>query len=131
MVVSVAAGGAVLWVSAGMAWGQEARTPAARVVGLSGIPRKGQTNAQMEFDLPPGITLRRNPRFRVTDRAGKVVEMLPVILTDRGAVWRGHRPLRTGTYRPGTDQVQVELDTVDGTGRRSKLFSPAVTLTIP
>src|SRR5947209_3209588 len=80
--------------------------------------RGATTSVTLAFTVPPGLALATNPRVRVTDAKGNLVELLPATLTRRPPSGAATRALHTGTYRPGTYQVSAEVVTLNPAGKK-------------
>lgn len=89
------------------------------------------TRTDLDFTLPAGVRLLRNPRFRVIDARDQIVELLPITITRRAPTGQGFRRLHTGSYRPGVYRVRAECDYVDAAGVRGAVVTPWSTLTVP
>jgi hypothetical protein len=89
------------------------------------------TRVDLDFTLPTGFRLFRNPRFRVIDARDRIVELLPITLTQRPPTGQGFRRLHTGAYRPGVYRLRAECDYVDASGARGTVVTPWSTLTVP
>jgi hypothetical protein len=60
-------------------------TITAPAAALRGVP----TAVSATFSVPTGLSMPRHPRLRVTDSRGKLVELLPLMLTQRPPAGRG------------------------------------------
>jgi hypothetical protein len=101
-------------------------THSAPAAAVRGVP----TTVNLSFSLPPGFKLVGNPRVRVTDGQGALIELLPTYITQRPPLGKGNRALHTSAYRPGTYQVHAEIVYLDPAGKRGVVASPASTLTV-
>src|SRR5213592_1073105 len=79
-------------------FGVQATVPAAASSGPT-------TRVHYSFPFPVSFQLQRNPRVRVTNGDGKLAELLPMYIDQRGPTWTGHRDLHTQNYPPGTYRV--------------------------
>jgi len=89
------------------------------------------TRITLSFAVPAGIQLPRNPRLRVTDAQGQLVELLPVYVTQALPAGAAYRDLHTELYPPGVYQVRVEILYVGADGKAGSALSPPSTLTVP
>lgn len=127
--VVAALGSVVLCLGTLAAHGQQ-ELPAIRHVAPEVAARGDITTVRVEGTLPSGFWLRREPRVRVTDASGTVVELLPILRGPPPQI-KGYRGVTTGYYVPGVYQVRAELDYFDPDGAPGAAVSPWTTLTVP
>lgn len=127
--VVVALSSVVLCFGTVAAHGQQ-ELPAIRHVAPEVAARGDITTVRVEGTLPSGFWLRREPRVRVTDASGTVVELLPILRGPPPQI-KGYRGVTTGHYVPGVYQVRAELDYIDPDGAPGAAVSPWTTLTVP
>jgi hypothetical protein len=128
----MAVGGAALLLLARPTRGQQgpfsvqASIPATASAGAT-------TEVRYSFPFPAAFQLLRNPRVRVTDAEGKLVELLPMYIDRRTPLWGGHRGLHTENYRPGAYRVTVEVEYAgpDGGAGVASSSEGGVSLTVP
>lgn len=89
------------------------------------------TTVDLDFTLPRGFQLARNPRLRVIDAKGQLVEFVPTYINARSLTGKGHRGLRTRAYLPGTYQVRAEIDYQDVRGGKGTVVSSWASLIVP
>lgn len=89
------------------------------------------TEVRYSFPLPSGLVARWNPRVRVTDASGQLVELLPMSIDQRSPAWTGHRGLHTGTYPPGAYLVSIEVDYSQPNASTGSVATPPAVLTVP
>jgi hypothetical protein len=92
------------------------------------------TTVSADFILVGSQTLLRHPRVRVervVNGRTRLVELLPLRITQQPPAGRGFRALNTGTYPPGTYSVRLECDCRDASGKLAAVASPVTTLTVP
>jgi hypothetical protein len=118
-----------LFLCGGPAAGQQA-PPTVRLMAPAAATSSRTTAVSGEFTLVGGQTLVRHPRVRVTDSRGRVVELLPLHLTQKAPAGRGFRALNTGTYPPGVYTVRLECDYREPGGRAASVATPVTTLTV-
>jgi hypothetical protein len=124
----IASGAAVLLAAAPV---RAQSAPAARNTPPPTATAGRDTAVPTEFDLPAGYTLAAVPRLRVLDARGKLVELVPIYLSQPAPNGRGQRLLTTSRYRPGPYQVRLEVECRDASGRSQSVASPWSTLTVP
>jgi hypothetical protein len=88
------------------------------------------TRVSLSFAVPAGAHLTRNPRLRVTDAKGQLLELLPVNVTQALPAGAGYRDLHTELYPPGVYQVRLEILYVGADGKAGSALSAPVTLTV-
>ncbi len=94
---------------AGPSPGQQSQ-PALSVLVPANAGSGPDTRVGANFTLPPGIQRHGNPRVRVTDAQGQLLELLPMYLTPGTTAAGAYRDLHTELYPPGIYQVRVEID---------------------
>jgi hypothetical protein len=85
--------------------------------------RSQRTPVQVEFELPSGHELVRNPRVVAVDSMGRLVNLLPITLTQRPPIGKGQRELQTNVYAPGGYRVRAEMDYLDPGGQSATVVS--------
>ena len=78
------------------------------------------TEVSYSFSFPIGFHLQRNPRVRVTDAGGRLVELLPMYIDQQAPTWAGHRGLHTvGDVDELVALLRLDFKSVHGCSLRS------------
>jgi hypothetical protein len=89
--------------------GQQA-VPAVGVTAPAAASGGADTRVSLNYALPAGVHLQRNPAVVVVDARGRLFEFLPTHITPGTTTSTGHRDLHTELYPPGVYQVHVQID---------------------
>jgi hypothetical protein len=89
------------------------------------------TTVSYDFTLPPPFQFLFSPSVRVIDSTGRLIELLPMHVTQRTPVWKGDRGLHTENYRPGAYLVRIELDYLGPDGKQATAATSYTALTVP
>jgi hypothetical protein len=126
---AAAVGGATAAFVAGPSRGQQsAPVPSVAVPATAGGV---DTHVALSFAIPAGAQLTRNPRLRVTDAQGQLIELLPVHVTQALPAGAGYRDLHTELYPPGLYQVRLEILYTGPDGKAASALSAPAPLTVP
>ena len=93
--------------------------------------RYPNTRVTLTFAVPAGVHLTRNPRLRVTDAQGQLLELLPVFVTQGLPAGAGYRDLHTELYPPGVYQVRLEILYTGADAKAGSALSAPTSLTVP
>jgi hypothetical protein len=86
--------------------------------------RQGRTTTgYVEFTLPEGYELARNPRVVVLDPHGYVYNMLPIFFTRGPAGGKGQRELQLRSALRDPYRVRAEMDTLTPDGENATFVS--------
>src|SRR5947209_7059479 len=100
--MAVALGAAALLFGSVPSHAQQGRPTIQHSCPAAAAAKAAATGATLSFTLPPGFRLARNPRLRVTDARGKLVELLPAFISAGPPSGKAARDLHTSAYRAGT-----------------------------
>jgi hypothetical protein len=89
------------------------------------------TTVSYDFALPPTFQFLYSPSVRVIDATGRLIEFLPMHVTQRTPIWKGYRGLHTENYHPGAYQVRVELDYMQPDGAQASVATSYAPLDVP
>jgi hypothetical protein len=131
----VALAGAVIGAAVMLSMGPPSRAqqnlPAVGITSPAAASGAADTHVALNYALPAGVHLQRNPAVVVIDARGRLFEFLPTHISPGTTTSTGYRDLHTELYPPGVYQIHVQIDYTAPDGTSKAANSPTTTLTVP